>query len=257
MRAVEHSRYMIERHVLSLLRQPWLIIITLLQPMAWLLLFGALFQRIVELPGFAAESYIEFLTPGVVVMTALMSSAWSGMQVIEDIDRGVLDRLLISPVHRGSLIIGRAAYQAGMVIIQSLIIIALGLALGARYPGGIIGITILVLGAVLVGIAFGGLSNALGITLRRGQVVVTAVNVLVLPLTFMASAFMPRNLMPEWMQTATLINPVDWAVEASRQALGAATDWEVVATRSAYLLAFAIVCSWLATYTFRSYQSSV
>ncbi|HEX8859263.1 MAG TPA: ABC transporter permease, partial [Actinomycetes bacterium] len=63
--------------------------ISLVQPVIWLLLFGQLFKRVVEIPGFAAGSYITFLTPGVVVMTAVFSGGWAGMGVISDIDRGV------------------------------------------------------------------------------------------------------------------------------------------------------------------------
>ena len=74
--------------------------ISLVQPVIWLLLFGALFKRVVEIPGFHGGSYIEFLTPGVVVMTAISSAGWNGMAFIEDMQRGVMDRFLVSPVWR-------------------------------------------------------------------------------------------------------------------------------------------------------------
>ena len=80
---------------------PAFVVIMLIQPMIWLLLFGQLFKRVVELPGFASGAYIDFLTPGVVVMTVLFSSGWAGMAFIEDMDRGVMDRMLSSPVSRG------------------------------------------------------------------------------------------------------------------------------------------------------------
>ena len=86
------------RHLRALWRQPWWIVVTLIQPIIWLLLYGALFKRVVEIPGFHGGSYIEFLTPGVVVMTAFFSAGWGGMAMIEDIDRGVIDRFLVSPV---------------------------------------------------------------------------------------------------------------------------------------------------------------
>ena len=84
-----------------------------MQPVIWLLLFGALFKRVVDIPGFGGGSLHRFLTPGVVIMTALFSAGWSGMTVIDDIDRGVMDRFLVSPVRRGALIAGRLAYQGG------------------------------------------------------------------------------------------------------------------------------------------------
>jgi ABC-2 type transport system permease protein len=89
MTTLAHSRYMTLRHLRELWRQPWYVAITLVQPVIWLLLFGALFKRVVEIPGFGGGNYIDFLTPGIVVITALFSAGWSGMSVINDIDRGV------------------------------------------------------------------------------------------------------------------------------------------------------------------------
>ena len=76
---LRHSWYLTLRHLRALPRQPWYVAITLVQPIIWLLLFGALFKRVVEIPGFGAASYIAFLTPGVVVMTAcspMAGAAW-------------------------------------------------------------------------------------------------------------------------------------------------------------------------------------
>ena len=100
------------RHLRELWRQPWFVAVTLVQPVIWLLLFGALFKRVIEIPGFPGHSYIAFLAPGVVVMTALFNSAWSGMALIEDINRGVTARFLVSPVRREALIAGRIVKEA-------------------------------------------------------------------------------------------------------------------------------------------------
>ncbi|MFI5271689.1 MAG: ABC transporter permease [Ktedonobacterales bacterium] len=78
-------------------RQPYYIVDTLVQPVIWLLLFGQLFKRIAEMPGFSAGSYIAFLTPGIVVMAALLSTGWSGTGYVIDMERGVMDRFLVSP----------------------------------------------------------------------------------------------------------------------------------------------------------------
>src|SRR5262245_4178606 len=92
-----HSAFLTLHHLRRLWRQPWYIAISLVQPVIWLLIFGQLFKRVVEIPGFSTSSYIDFLTPGVVIMTALFSSGWSGMSTIEAIERGVLDRFLVAP----------------------------------------------------------------------------------------------------------------------------------------------------------------
>src|SRR5881275_1523085 len=106
MTLIRHTLYMTLRHLRELLRQPWFVAITLVQPVIWLLLFGALFKKVVEIPGFGGGSYITYLTPGIVVMTALFSSGWNGMGMIKDLEQGVVDRFLVSPAQRLPLILG-------------------------------------------------------------------------------------------------------------------------------------------------------
>jgi len=91
------------RYLRVLRRQPAYLGITLTQPIIWLLLFGALFKAVTQIPGFHGGSYVDFLTPGVVVMLAVSSAGWTGMAFIEDINAGVMDRVLVSPVWRGAL----------------------------------------------------------------------------------------------------------------------------------------------------------
>lgn len=255
--ALEHSLYMTLRHLRNLARQPWWIAISLVQPIIWLLIFGALFKRIVEIPGFGADSYMTFLTPGIVVMSALFSGGWNGMSVIEDLDRGVLDRFLVSPVSRSALMVGRIVQQALVTTVQSVILVTLALVAGARFPGGVTGVVVLIGSAVLLGSAFGSLSNALALLLRRQESVIAAVQFVLLPLTFLSSAFLQQNLAPEWIQNVARFNPANWTVQAGREALGANVDWMLVLSYTGYLLIFAIVSAMLATRAFRIYQHSV
>ena len=88
MTLIRHTLYMTLRHLRELWRQPWFVAVTLVQPVIWLLLFGALFKKVIEIPGFHSPSYIAFLAPGVVVMTAMFNAAWSGMSLIDDMRRG-------------------------------------------------------------------------------------------------------------------------------------------------------------------------
>jgi ABC-2 type transport system permease protein len=231
--------------------------VSLAQPIIYLLLFAALFKRIVEIPGFGADSYLDFFTPGVVVMTALFSGGWGGMGIINDLDRGVMDRFLVSPARRGALIAGRLAQQTIVSLIQSLIIIVLGLILGASYPGGVVGILVLFVVAVLLGAGFGALSIALGLLLRREESVIAAVQFVLLPLTFLSSVFIAQNLAPGWIQTIARFNPVDWAAQAGRDVLGTDVDWGLVLSRTGFLALFALACAFLATRAFRAYQRSV
>jgi ABC-2 type transport system permease protein len=167
--ALTNTAQISNRYVRAFLRQPYYIVGTLVQPVIWLLLFGQLFQRAEELPGFTSGSYISFLTPGIVVMSAMLTAGWSGTSYVIDMERGVMNRFLVSPVRRGALIGGQLVYQAGMVLLQSLIILGLGLLVGARFSGGIVGILFLLVSAILLGAAFAAFSNALALMLRKQE----------------------------------------------------------------------------------------
>jgi ABC-2 type transport system permease protein len=255
--ALANSAHITTRYLRAFLRQPYYIVGTLVQPVIWLLLFGQLFNRIAEMPGFAAATYISYLTPGVVVMSAMLSTGWSGTSYVIDMERGVMDRFLVTPVRRGALIGGELVYQAGMVLLQSLIILGLGYLAGARFDGGIAGIAVLFIATMLLGTAFASLSNALALILRKQESVIAANVTLVLPLTFLSSTFLPVNLMPQWMQEFARFNPVNWAVEVGRQTLSSSIDWSLVGGHLAELLALTLVCAWLSTRAFRIYQRSV
>lgn len=246
------------RELRALLRQPFYIAVTLVQPMIWLLLFGQLFKNVVHLPGFSGGgSYVQFLTPGVVIMTALFASGWSGMGFIQDMDRGVMDRLLVSPARRGSMMAGKLANTAVTTIVQTLIVLLVAVALGARFVGGAVGVVVTVVAAVLLAAAIGSLSNALALLVRREETLIGVAQFLNLPLMFLSSAIMAEQVAPSWMRHVMAYNPVNWAVSASRAALGANPDWSDVLFHLGLLLAVALVMATLATMAFRSYQRSV
>ncbi|MEA2193030.1 MAG: type transport system permease protein [Solirubrobacteraceae bacterium] len=245
------------RDVLRLVRQPWFIAIVLVQPIIWLLLFGTLFQRVVDIPGFAGGDYKQYLVPGVLVMTAFFSSGWNGMATIDDIDRGVVDRLLVTPVSRLPLIGGRVLQSLLQLVIQSLVIVAMALALGVSFHGGVGGVVVMIVAAGLLGTGFAALSNALALLTRQEESLIGAVTFLQLPLTFLSTAFMQPALMPDWIATVATYNPVDWAIRAGREAVAAGTDWGSVAGYCGLLAGFAIACLLLATRAFGSYQAQV
>ena len=256
-RLVMHSVHLTARSLRSLWRQPAYAVAALVQPVIWLLLFGQLFRSVVEIPGFAAgSSYLEFITPGVVMMTALFSSGWAGTVYIEDMDRGVMDRLLASPVRRGAMMIGTLAYQALTTVLQTLVVFGIALATGARFPGGITGVALTVLAAALLSVVVASLSNALALLLRQQEALIGISQFLVLPLQFVSSAVMDTRVAPGWVRQVAHYNPVDWAVVASREALSAGTDWGAVWPRLGCLAALATVMAWLATRAFRAYQRS-
>src|SRR4051812_7032742 len=106
MTAITHTGILTARQLRAFIRVPFYLIMNLVQPIIWLLLFGQLFRSVVDIPGFSGgDNYLVFLTPGIVMMMALFGSAWAGTSFIQDMDRGVMDRFLASPTQRASLIL--------------------------------------------------------------------------------------------------------------------------------------------------------
>jgi len=255
----QHSAYLTARALRTLWRQPAYAAATLVQPVIWLLLFGQLFRSVVHIPGFSlgSGSYLEFITPGVIVMTALFSSTWAGTVYVEDMNRGVMDRLLASPVRRGAMMAGTLAYQAITTVLQTLVVFGLAFATGTRFPGGAAGVGVTLLAAVLIAVILASLSNALALLLRQQEALIGISQFIVLPLVFLSSAIMDTGLSPSWVQHVARYNPVDWAVVASRQALIAGAQWGAVWPRLGLLVALAATMAWLATRAFGSYQRSL
>lgn len=254
---ITHTGFVAGRWLRGQLRQPFLIIFSLLQPAIWLLLFGQLFKGVVNLPGFGSTSYIAYLTPGIVIMTALMASGWSGTNFIMDMERGVMDRMLTSPVRRGALMAGQLVSQAVSIVVQALVVFLIGWAAGAEYDGGPVGYLVTFGAAVLLAVAFCSLSNAVALLTRQQTALIAIFQFVSLPLTFLSSIMMDPQLSPEWVADVARYNPVEWAVVASREALSASPDWGIVAWRGGFLLVFAVVVGFLSTRAFRSYQRSV
>jgi ABC-2 type transport system permease protein len=257
MTVLSHGLFIAGRHTKALIRQPWYVLASLIQPLIWLLLFGQLFREVSTLPGFPTGSYIAYVTPGVVVMTAMFANSWNGMSLLDDMDSGVLDRFLASPVRRSAILTGITIQQTLSVAIQSLVLVALALVLGARFEGGIGGVAILIVVSALLGAGFGGISMGTALTVRQRESVIGMNQLLVLPGVFLSTAFMPSTLLPGWIATVARYNPVNWAVVASHEALLAtATDWSLVLVRTGLLALVCIAAVLLGTGSFRSYQRS-
>ena len=241
-----------------MLRQPAFIAVGLIQPVIWLYLFGQLFRQVIDIPGFGASgSYLAYLIPGIVAMSAMNGNMWAGMNAMEEIDRGTLNRFLVSPARRVALMNANVVEQAVTTTVQTVIILLLGLAGGARYAGGVGGALIVIVASILIGAVFGALSNTVGMLVRQREAIIGINVFFMLPLTFLSSAFLPAALMPGWMQGIARCNPLNWAVQMGRAALTANPDWAAVAIRGGGLLALAVACVTISVATFRSYQKSV
>ena len=257
MTLLRHTWYQCARLLRNLSRQPAWIVISLIQPLIYLLIFAPTFKRVVQIPGFGGGSYLDFLVPGIVVMTVLFSGGWAGMGLVDELDKGVIDRFLVTPASRASIICGRLLQGAVLAVIQAAIILGLGLLLGADYPGGPQGLALLLLVSILLGEGIGAASSGVALLARREETLIAVINMFLTPLMFLSAVFMRVELMPNWIQSIARYNPVNWAVEAGREALSATPDWSFVLPRMVALLMLALLSTAWATWNFRSYQKSI
>ena len=200
---------------------------------------------------------MEYLTPGVIAMTALFSAMWAGTVYIDDMQRGVMDRLLASPVRRGAMMNGTLVYQSITSIVQTVIVLVVAWLAGARFAGGAVGILVTLVSACLLTVICAALSNAIALMARQQEALIGISQFLSLPMTFLSSAIMDPSLAPHWIQVCARYNPLDWAVVASRETLLGTPDWSMVWPRLAALAALGLVMGMLATRTFSSYQKSI
>lgn len=254
--AVAHTGAIAGRHVRAFARQPWWIAISLMQPVIYLVLFSQLFSAMGSLPAFGG-SYLSFLLPGIVVMSALSSGGWAGTASIDDMRLGVMDRVLVTPANRAAVVIGHLGQQAFIVVIQAIVLVILGIVVGARFDGGPIGITVMFVASILLGTAIGALSHAIALLARTQETLIAVSQGIILPMTFLSTTFMTPSLMPDWMATVAGFNPLTWAVDAARTALSGPADWGFVAIRLVWLASFFVVSLALALRAFGMYRRSI
>lgn len=237
-------------------RQPIAIAVMLFQPLVWLLLYSQLFHTLPRLGGFGTNNYLEYLAPGIAVFTAFNHGAWEGGPVVQDIERGAIDRFLATPLPSGALLSSRALQAAIIGTEQALFVIAVAYVFGARLHGGLPGLLAILVAAILVCVAFAAFNHALALTFRRLETMTMVGLLTTFPLMFSSTMFTSAAQMPEWMQRVASVNPVNWAVEAARSAM-LGTDWTSVLTHLAALAALVVVTEALALAALSRYQRSL
>ena len=257
MTVLRHTWFMVVRQARNLAREPIWIALLLIQPMIWLVLYGQLFKRVVHLGGFGTTSYVTFLAPAIVIMNAFFGATWSGMGMINDLNRKVVERILATPASRLSLVLSqivRAALTAG---IQALVILLVALVLGVHVNEGPIGWLVVIAVAMLVTMPFAGISQGIALMTRREATMIALANFIGLPLLFLSSTLLATAQMPYWMQVTTRFNPMNWGVIAAREAVLPGTDWASIGLHVLYLLALTVFTTAFATWTFRAYQRTL
>ncbi len=175
------------------------------------------------LPGLAGKSYLAFILPVSVVSSALSGAGAAGQALVRDIESGYFDKLLLTPISRGALLLGTMIAGAIILGLQTIVVIVIGLFMGLEPETGVLGVLAVLGFALLLGTGFSGFT--VGIALRSGNAAATqGGSFLFFPLTFLTATFVPVELLSGWIKTAAQFNPITYVLESMRSLL--LTGWE-------------------------------
>ena len=231
---VQETLALTRRLFLQLLRRPSTLIAGILQPLIWLVLFGALFSNAPDglLPG--GMSYGRFLGAGVIVFTAFSGALNAGLPVMFDREFGFLNRLLVAPLRsRSSIVLASVIYITSLSLLQSLAIMATAALLGYGWPG-VSGLFLVLFTLLLLVFAFTALSLGLAFALPGHIELIAVIFVANLPLLFASTALAPLSFMPVWLGWLAALNPLTFAIEPIRAAYAGPLDLGAVLLDAPY-----------------------
>lgn len=215
------------RNLVTIFRTPQAIIPPLIISVFFLVIYeSTLGEAAGFLPGLSDNSYLGFILPLSIVSASLSGSGIAAQNLVRDIENGYFDKLLLTPVSRGALLLGPIIAGAAILGLQSAIVIGVALLMGLDSATGLPGLMAVIGLGVLLGLGFAGftVSAALG----SGSAAVTqAASFLFFPLTFLTASFVPLDLLSGWLATAARINPITYVLEAMRSVLN--TGWDSTA----------------------------
>jgi len=250
-RTVRESAILAGRLLKKLVRIRLLLFFALLQPLLFLILFSQVFSRLDRLPGFGYDSYLQFLVPSMIALTALNSAFQSGIGMVTDIEEGMLDKFLIAPIRRSSILIGKVMSDASRMAIQVLVIVGVSLLMGARFETGVAGVVVMIALAASFGIAWAGLSNVIALMTGNSELTMLIGILITFPVLFLSTSFMPSVLLPDWLDAVATVNPITYIVEAVRALVNTGWDWGAVGVALAVTGGLAVVTLTAATAAFR------
>ncbi len=191
---------------------------TLIQPIAWLAFMGNIFQLPADIMGrfFGASTYLQFFTPTVVVLVAVLGGILGGYSIIIDVQKGYFRKMLVAPISRGAIASGKTLSFGLKVGVQAIIICGIASLMGVQAATGLIGVVAVILIAVLLCLAFGGLSLAVAVSAKNIEAHQALLNMLALPLVFLSPSISSFESMPAWFAAVARFNPVTYAIEAIR-----------------------------------------
>lgn len=204
-----------KRWTIKAFRNPFVLVVSLVQPIVFLVLFTQVFGTVTgkAVPG---TSYETYLVPAIAIQVSLAAAATSGIGFVNDIEEGMYEKVLASPMRQTEVFLGKTLAELFRMAVQIAIILGLGVVLGARIHTGFLG----ALGVIGVGVLFSvwfiAFTNTVAVLTEDQESTIITSNFIQFPLLFLSSAFLPVNTLPGWIQAIATYNPVTYGVDAAR-----------------------------------------
>ncbi|WP_436925520.1 ABC transporter permease [Halosimplex amylolyticum] len=207
---------------LKAVRNPFVVVGSLVQPIIFLVLFTQVFGQIATSAigggggGAAGITYETFLLPAIAMQVSLAAAAGSGIGLVNDMEEGLFEKVLVMPMNRAAVFLGKTAAEILRIVVQIAIILVLGVVLGAEVATGVPGAIGIIVVGILFSLWFIALSNIMAVVTRDQESTIIGANLLQFPLLFVSTAFLPLDAMPGWIQTVATYNPITYGVDAAR-----------------------------------------
>ena len=216
---------------------------TLGWPLLWVATFGIGMERVVNTSSLGGGSYLAFITPGIIALTALSGAVNSGMTLLEEKIKGVMKEYFVAPIPRMSILLASTGSGLIKTLIQSVIILVIAVLFGARLTSNPLGMAGAFFFLLLYVMAFVGFSNGVAARSKSVGGYHTLLFVLNLPLLFLSNALYPLATMPLWMRVLAYLNPTTYAVDGLRQTLFGIGSLPLL-LNTVVLIVFVVLCNW-------------
>jgi ABC-2 type transport system permease protein len=237
------------RQIRMNLRSPAWVLIGIMQPVLYLLLFGPLLKPLVGSFGVGTENAYTFLVPGLLVQLGLFGAFFAGFSLIGEWREGVIEAERVTPASRSALLVGRLARDVLQLFVQALILVGLGYLLGMR--GSLLGVSLGVLITLLVGGACAAASNALALTTKSEDVMAPVINVVMMPILLLSGILLPMTLGGSVLQRISDFMPFRWIVDAVRDVFSGELSTNHVMWGSVWAAVLFAVAFWWGTAVFK------
>ena len=234
-----------ERNLTRLPRQPDLFTAFTIQPIMFVLLFVYVFGGAIVTPGY--DNYKDFLIPGIIVQNIAFGGFVTAMGLAEDMNKGLIDRFRSLPMSRAALLAGRTLSDVVTNVTSMTILVVTGLIIGFSFDASAVDIVTGVLLMVLFGYAFSWVFAFLGMLVSTPEAANSLGFMLVFPLTFISSAFVPVDSMPEALQVFAEVNPFTVVVDEMRELWVGSPGgslWQSIAWAIGIIIVFAPLAVW-------------